>query len=54
MNPDAIEVCDTIDNDCDTLIDAGDDSFEGGVTMFTDSDGDGYGDDDNGALGLRG
>jgi hypothetical protein len=54
VNPDAAEVCDGIDNDCDDLIDAGDDPFEGGVTVFTDSDGDGYGDDESERLACEG
>ena len=38
-NPAGIEVCDTVDNDCDTQID------EGGTNVFyADTDGDGFGD----------
>jgi len=45
INPDASEICDEIDNDCDELVDADDDPVEGG-TWYLDSDGDGYGDAD--------
>ncbi|MDG1483479.1 MAG: MopE-related protein [Myxococcota bacterium] len=46
VNPAATEICDSIDNDCDTLIDDDDDSLDTstGSTFYTDSDGDGYGD----------
>jgi MYXO-CTERM domain-containing protein len=40
INPDAEEVCDEVDNDCDAEIDEGLAS-----TWYADSDGDGYGDD---------
>jgi hypothetical protein len=46
FNPDAQEVCDEIDNDCDTFIDDEDDSLytlTGGF-FYGDGDGDGYGD----------
>ena len=46
IHPDAIEVCDDIDNDCDTLIDIDDDSLEGAYTGHLDTDGDGYGSTD--------
>ncbi len=40
-NPDANEVCDGVDNDCDTLID--NDAVDP-LTWYADTDGDGYGD----------
>lgn len=40
--PDAIEICDGIDNDCDSLIDDEDDDVELSV-FYTDGDGDGFG-----------
>jgi len=42
INPDAAEVCDGADNDCDGNID--NDASDAG-TWYTDADGDGYGDD---------
>ena len=51
INPDATEVCDEadVDEDCDGLIDDGDDSVDlkTGTPYFADKDGDGYGDVDN-------
>ncbi len=46
INPDAVEICDFIDNDCDTLIDDDDDSLDTstGSTFYADNDSDGYGD----------
>jgi len=42
VNPDATEVCDGVDNDCDGVTDP-DDSADAS-TWYADSDGDGYGD----------
>ena len=46
-NPDAGEVCDDVDNDCDGLVDGDDDSNDAttGRTFYQDLDSDGYGDD---------
>jgi hypothetical protein len=45
VQPDAQEVCDTIDNDCDGATDDEDDSTDlsTGITAYTDADGDGFG-----------
>ncbi|MEL6341802.1 MAG: putative metal-binding motif-containing protein [Myxococcota bacterium] len=46
VNPDAVEVCDEIDNDCDDLIDDDDDNIDEGSqdVFFADDDEDGFGD----------
>jgi len=46
--PEATEVCDGIDNDCDGVADP--DSSQDAATWYADSDGDGYGDDDESAV----
>ncbi len=45
INPDAQEVCDGVDNDCDQLYDDSDDSLDVGTQTewFVDNDADGYG-----------
>ena len=42
INPDAIEVCDDLDNDCDTVVDGA--FAEGKTDYYRDGDADGYGD----------
>ncbi len=46
INPAALEICNGIDDDCDTLTDDADDSLDlsTGTTFYTDADADGYGD----------
>jgi hypothetical protein len=44
VHPSASEVCNGIDDDCDSLVDDDDDSCTGQSTWYRDADGDGYGD----------
>jgi hypothetical protein len=49
INPDATEVCDSMDNDCDGLRDDEDDSLDpdSRLSFYTDGDGDGFGDEES-------
>ena len=44
VSPGATEVCNGIDDDCDASIDASDPSLSGGLSLYADADGDGFGD----------
>jgi hypothetical protein len=44
VNPGASEVCNSLDDDCDGLVDDDDSPVSGTSTWYADADGDGYGD----------
>jgi hypothetical protein len=45
IHPDAAEVCNGFDDDCDALVDDADPDIADALTWYQDADGDGYGDD---------
>jgi hypothetical protein len=45
VNPGQDELCNGLDDDCDDLVDADDDSLLDGVVLYEDTDSDGFGDD---------
>jgi len=45
VNPDAAEVCDGLDNDCNGFVDSDDPNLTDGISWYADVDGDGYGAD---------
>jgi hypothetical protein len=53
INPDAAEVCDSVDNDCDGAIDDDDSDVTGTTTWYLDADGDSYGSDGSTASGCE-
>ena len=53
INPDATEICDEVDNDCDGDIDDDDADVTGTDTWYLDTDGDAYGDDASTASGCE-
>ena len=52
INPDAVEICDEVDNDCDSATDDADDSLdsETATPWYADTDNDGFGDLANSVL----
>ena len=54
INPDAIEVCDELDNDCDGDVDDDDDDRVSSTIFYIDHDGDGHGSTDYSDDRLRG
>ena len=50
VHPEADEICDLQDNDCDNLVDAADDSLVDPIMAYEDTDNDGFGDPDSSVI----